>query len=90
MENRKPGSRNLNKLPLTALIPRINHCCQSIIPSNTNSGFSLWHYFASVSAEVRRGSEDYLPNKPCKESFLALFIEEFSAKINISRVFLES
>ena len=30
-ENGKPGKRNLNKLPLRALICRINHCCQSII-----------------------------------------------------------
>ena len=30
-ENGKPGKRNLNKLPLRALIRRINHCCQSII-----------------------------------------------------------
>ena len=30
-ENGKPGKCNLNKLPLTALIRRINHCCRSII-----------------------------------------------------------
>ena len=30
-ENSKPGKCNLNKLPLRALISRINHCCQSII-----------------------------------------------------------
>ena len=30
-ENGKPGKRNLNKLPLRALICRINHCCQSIV-----------------------------------------------------------
>ena len=30
-ENDKPGKRNLNKLPLRALIRRINHCSQSII-----------------------------------------------------------
>ena len=32
-------------------------------PSNTNSGFSPWHYFVGVSAEVRR-SEDSIPKKP--------------------------
>ena len=30
-ENGIPGKRNLNKLPLRALIRRINQCCQSII-----------------------------------------------------------
>ena len=53
-ENGKPGKRNLSELPLRALICRINYGCQSIIPSNTNSTFSPWHYFASVSAEVRQ------------------------------------
>ena len=47
MENGKPRMHNLNKSPL-----RINRCCQSITPSNTNSDFSPWHYFASVSTEV--------------------------------------
>ena len=28
-ENGKPGKRNLKKIPLRALIRRINHCCQS-------------------------------------------------------------
>ena len=86
--NGKPGTRNLNKLPLRALIRSINHCYQSIIPSNTKSGFSPWHYFASVSAEVRR-SEDFMPKKPLKESFLASFYEDFPAKISFSRAFLE-
>ena len=30
-ENGKKEKRNLSKLPLRALIHRINHCCQSII-----------------------------------------------------------
>ena len=62
-ENDKPGKRNLNKLPLRALIRRINHGVMVSFPSNTNSGFSPWHYFASVPAEVRR-SEDSMPKKP--------------------------
>ena len=89
-ENDKPGKRNPNKLPLRVLIRRINHCCQNIISeyNNTNRGFSTWHYFASVSSEVRR-SEDSMPKKPWKESFLALFYDEFPAKISVSRAFLE-
>ena len=88
MENRKPGTRNLNKLPLQVLIPQINHCCQSILLSNTNSGFSPWHYFASISAKVRQ-SQEFMPKKPWKELFLALSYEEFPAKISISRASLE-
>ena len=88
MENGNPGTRNLSKWPLRALTCRINHCCQSIIPSNTNTGFSLWHYFASISAEVRQ-SKDSMAKKPWKESFLALFYEEFPAEISVSRAFLE-
>ena len=61
-ENEKPGTRSLNKWPLRVLIGKINHFCQSIIPSNTNSGFSPWNYFARVSAEVRQ-SEDSMPKK---------------------------
>ena len=79
---------NLNKLPLRVLICTINHCCQSIIPSNTNSGFSPWHYFASVTAKVR-WSQDFMQKKPWKESFLALLYEEFPAKISVSWAFLE-
>ena len=86
VENGKPGTRNLNKWPLRRLIRRTNHYCQSIIPINTNSGFRPWHCFASVSAEVRR-SEDSMPKKPWKESFLALFYEEFPVKISFSRAF---
>ena len=77
-KNRKQGTCNLHKLPLTALILRINHCCQSIIPSNTNSGFSPWD-------EVRIPCQ----KKTWKESFLAIFYEEFPAKISVSRAFLE-
>ena len=87
-ENGKPGTGNLNKWPLRALIRRINHCCLSIIPSHTDSGLRPWHYFTSVSAEVRR-SEGSMPKKPWKESFLAIFYEEFPAKITVSRAFLE-
>ena len=43
-------------------------------PSNTKSVFSPWHYFASVSAEVRQ-TEDSMRNKPIKESFLSLFYD---------------
>ena len=57
-------------------------------PSNTNSGFSPWHYFVGVSAEVRR-SEDSIPKKPWKELFFALFYDKFPAKISVSRAFLE-
>ena len=39
------------------------NCCQSIIPSHTGSGFSPWHYYTSVTAEVRR-SDDSMPKKP--------------------------
>ena len=66
------------------LVCGINQYCQSIIPNNTNSGFSPWHYFARVSAEVRQ-SEDSMPNKPWKELLLAFFNEEFPAKIRVSR-----
>ena len=66
------------------LVCGINQYCQSIIPNNTNSGFSPWHYFARVSAEVRQ-SEDSMPNKPWKELLLAFFNEEFLAKIRVSR-----
>ena len=59
-----------------------------MIPSNTNSGFSLWHYFAGVSTDVRQ-IEDSMPKKPWKESFIALFYEEFPAKISVSRAFPE-
>ena len=69
------------------LLRRTNHYCHSVIPSNTNSGFSPWHYFVCVSVEVRR-VEDSMPKKPWKESFLALFYEEFSEKISFSRAFL--
>ena len=55
-ENGKPSKRNLNKLPLRGF-------AKVSFPSNTNSGFSPWHYFASVSAEVRR-SEDSMSKKP--------------------------
>ena len=41
MENRKPGTRNLNKLPLNVPVHTISHCCQSIILSNTSSGLVL-------------------------------------------------
>ena len=85
-ENEKPGTRSLNKWPLRVLIGKINHFCQSIILSNTNSGFSPWNYFARVSAEVRQ-SEDSMPKKLWKESFLALFYEEFPVKISFSRAF---
>ena len=54
MENEKSGTRNLIKWLLRVLIRRINYSCQSIILSNTNSGFSSWHYVASVSAEVNK------------------------------------
>ena len=54
----------------------------------TNSGFSPWHYFASVSAEVR-WSEDSMPKKPWKESFHALFYDKFPAQISVSRAYLE-
>ena len=53
VENGKPGTHNLNRWPLRALIWRTSHCYHSIILSNTNSGFSQWHYFTSISAEVR-------------------------------------
>ena len=88
MENGKPGTCNLNKQLLRALIRRINHCCQSIIPSHTDSGFSPWHYSTNVSTEVR-WREDSMPKKPWKELFLALFYEELPAKIGVSRAFLE-
>ena len=87
-ENRKPGTCTLNKWPLRALIYRTNHCCQSIIQSNTNSSFSPCHYFVSISTDVR-WREDSMPKKPWKESFLVFFYEEFPAKIPISRAFLE-
>ena len=86
-ENGKPGSHNLNKWSLRVLLRRTNHYCDSIIPSNNNSGFSPWHYFACVIAEVRR-SEDSMPKKPWKESFLALFYEEIPEKITFFRAFL--
>ena len=55
-ENGKPSKRNLNKLPLRGF-------AKVSFPSNINSGFSPWHYFGSVSAEVRR-SEDSMSKKP--------------------------
>ena len=62
-ENGKPGKRNLNKLPLRVLIAESIIVAKVSFPSNTNSGFNTWHYFASVSADVRR-SEDSTPKKP--------------------------
>ena len=57
-------------------------------PSNTNSGLSPWHYYASVSAQGRQ-TEDSMPKKPWKESVLALFYNKFPAKISFSRAFQE-
>ena len=50
---KRSKSRQLDKVVVTKVS----------LPSNTNSGFSPGHYFASVSAEVRR-SDDSMPKKP--------------------------
>ena len=57
MENGEPGTRNLTKLCFSVLFRKISNCCQSIIPSNINSGTF------SVSAEVRQ-NKDSRPKKP--------------------------
>ena len=78
-ENGKPRKSNLNKLPLRALIRRISHDVMVSFPSNTNSGFSPWHYFASVTAEVRR-SEDSMPKKLENNRFLFFSMTSFLQK----------
>ena len=84
-ENEKLGTSNLNKWPFRILIHRINHSCQSIIPSHVNISV---HYCTSISTEVR-WSQDSISKKPWKESFLAVFYEEFPVQISFSRAFLE-
>ena len=62
-ENGKPGKRSLKKIPLRALIRRINHCCQSNFRIILTVVLVHGKIFASVSAEVRQ-SEDSMPTKP--------------------------
>ena len=61
-ENGKPWKRYFNKLPLKAPFAESITVAKVSFPSNTNGGFNPWHYFANVSAEVRR-SEDSMPKK---------------------------